>query len=206
MAMSVAKGLVELKLLDKKISKAINDGVYISYKNGSNLPKGYKSIEEIEAKIKSSNQSVIDLIKRRAEIKSAIVASNATTNVEVAGKTMTVAEAIEYKNSIDYDKHLLNTYKAQFASHIRTVENHNDIVSKRADDMVIAYLGNEAKNKKDEAETLRSNFIEQNKATLIDTLDIKAQIDELENKIAEFEAEVDLVLSTSNAITHLNID
>ena len=49
----------------------------------------------------------MDLISRRNKIKSAIIMSNAKTVVEVAGKQMTVAEAIDKKSSIEYEKELL---------------------------------------------------------------------------------------------------
>lgn len=205
MTLSVAGALVELKLLDKRIEKATSQGLYISYKQGKDVPKGYKDVEEITTKIRSSKQSVTDLIARRNKIKSAIVVSNATTTVNVAGITMTVAEAIERKNSIEYERNLLNVYKHQLANAIRQVDALNANVETRADTMVQTFLGSD-KSKASEAEQLRKSFVESHHATLVDPIDIKKVIDELEESIDTFEAEVDLVLSTSNAITMLDIE
>lgn len=203
MALTVAGGLVELKLLDKRILKA-TQGTFVSYRSGKDLPKGFKDIEEITDTIKSNFDSVSALIERRNTIKSAIVVSNAVTKVEIAGETMTVAEAIERKNSIAYEKQLLSVFKLQLSGVIRTVDQLNDDVNRRADNMVEAFLGGD-KSKASEAEKLRSDFLSTHSAAIIDTIDIKKQIEKLEERIDKFEADVDLVLSTSNAITELNI-
>ena len=203
MALTVAGGLVELKLLDKRILKA-TQGTFVSYRSGKDLPKGFKDIEEITDTIKANFDSVSALIERRNTIKSAIVVSNAVTKVEIAGETMTVAEAIERKNSIAYEKQLLNAYKFQLGNAIRTVDHLNEEVKKRADNMVEAFLGGD-KSKASEAEKLRNDYLESHSAAIIDTIDIKKQIEKLEERIDKFEADVDLVLSTSNAITELNI-
>ena len=204
MSLSVAGALVELKLLDKRIDKAITSGMFVSHREGNDLPNGYKTLDELETKIKSSEQSVLDLIERRNKIKSAIVVSNATTTVAVGGVNMTVAEAIERKSSIDYERELLMEYKRQLANNLRMVDGINKDVERRADAMVQTYLGND-KSKADEAETIRKNFIESKVATLVDVLDIKSKIEQLEESIDIFESEVDLVLSTSNAVTMLEL-
>ena len=56
--------------------------------------------EEFKKRTTSDFQSLNDLIKRRNQVKNAIVSSNAVTKVTVGGQTMTVAEAIEYKTII----------------------------------------------------------------------------------------------------------
>lgn len=204
MTLSVAGALVELKLLDKRITKALQTGMFVYYKQGEEILGGWKSLDEVTTKIKSSNQSVRDLIDRRNKIKSAIVVSNATTKVIVGEQEMTVAEAIERKTSIQYDKNVLVHYRSQLANTLRTIDAHNLDVEKRADLMVQQYLGND-KSKASEAQTLRDGFVNSKQAKLIDVIDIKTQIEKLENDIDAFESEVDLVLSTSNAITQLEI-
>ncbi|HYK73264.1 MAG TPA: hypothetical protein VEV44_09105, partial [Pseudoneobacillus sp.] len=103
MEITIAKGLVELKLLNNRINRVINDSVFAGFTVGKKVMTGFNDIEELEQRAKSDYQSVQDLIKRRNEIKSAIVVSNATTEVQIADKTLTVAEAIERKSSIEYD-------------------------------------------------------------------------------------------------------
>ena len=204
MTLSVAGALVELKLLDKRIQKAMQTGLFVYFKQGNEVLGGYKSEEEVSTKIKSSTQSVLDLIDRRNKIKAAIVVSNATTKVTVGDYEMTVAEAIERKTSIQYDKNLLSYYRTQLANTLRTIDNHNADLENRADLMVQQYLGND-KSKATEAQTIREGFVTSKQAKLIDAIDIKKQIEVLEDEIDTFESEVDLALSTSNAITQLEI-
>ena len=61
------------------------------------------------------------MIKRRNQIKSAIIASNAVTMVEVAGVRMTVAEAIDKKSSIGYEKELLARLSEQFTDAVSVI-------------------------------------------------------------------------------------
>lgn len=203
MTLTVAGGLVELKLLEKRIQKATNS-IFVLFQEGKNVLKGYKNKEELVDTIKANNQSVVDLIKRRNKVKSAIVLSNATTKVTVGNETMTVAEAIERKTSIQFDKELLASYKNQLSQTIRRVDMINADVNSRADEMVKTFLSGD-NSKIAEASILRDNMIESQGGNLVDPLNIKKLIEELEERIDTFEANVDLALSTSNAITQLDI-
>lgn len=205
MQISIAKGLVELKLLDKRINRTINDSVLAGFTVGKKVQTGFANTEEIEKRAKSDYQSIKDLIKRRNEIKSAIVVSNATTMVDVAGKSMTVAEAIERKSSIDYDKMLLNKLKQTFTSIVTHVDRVNDDVKNRLDKQLEILYGKEGKTKAVENEELTKAFKEDNEAKFIDPINLKDKIEKLQAEIEDFEAEVDLILSESNALTKITI-
>ena len=62
-----------------------------------------KTVQEFLDDAVSKLQSANDLINYRRALKSAVLQSNAVTKVTVADKEMTVAEAIEYKNSISLE-------------------------------------------------------------------------------------------------------
>ena len=96
---SIHRALAELKLLDKRITKTIDNLKVITYKKGNKLEYNITE-EEFKAVVEADMQSVKDLITRRKEIKEKIVKSNAETLVTIAGKEMTVAAAIERKESI----------------------------------------------------------------------------------------------------------
>ena len=100
---SITEALNELKLYDSKILKAITNAKLVGAAKKFSDKVGVFKKEDFEDRAKASYQSVTDLIANRNALKSAIVKSNAITEVTVNGKTMTVAEAIERKNSIDYD-------------------------------------------------------------------------------------------------------
>jgi hypothetical protein len=53
---------------------------------------------------------------------------------------------------------------------------------------------------------MRQEYIENNTFDLVDPIGVSGKIQELENEINEFEAEIDAVLSTSNAMTMISFD
>lgn len=205
MEITITRALAELKLLDKRIQRSINDSVLAGYTVGKKIMTGFNSVEEIEQRAKSDYQSIQDLIKRRNDIKAAIVVSNATTRVEIAGNTMTVAEAIERKSSIDYDKMLLNRLRSTYSSIVNQVDRVNEEVKNRLDRQLEVLYGKEGKSKAIENEELTKAFKEDNEAKMIDSLNLKNRIEKLTKDIEDFETEVDFVLSESNTITRIDV-
>lgn len=105
---SITEALNELKLYDSKITKAITNVTLCGATKKSSDKVGVVKKEDFEDRAKASYQSVTDLIANRNTLKSAVVKSNTVTEVTVTDKIMTVTEAIERKNSIEYDETLLN--------------------------------------------------------------------------------------------------
>ncbi|PKR82865.1 hypothetical protein [Heyndrickxia camelliae] len=206
MEMTITRALAELKLLDKRINRGINDSVLGGFTVGKKPMTGYTTVDDIESRVKSDFQSVNDLIKRRNQIKSAIVVSNATTIVEIASQKMTVAEAIERKSSIDYDKSLLNKLKNTYATLVNHVDRVNEEVKQRLDKHLETLFGKDGKVNAQANEDIVKSFKEQNEAKLIDPIGLKDKIDKLTKEIEAFEMEVDFILSESNTITRITIE
>lgn len=202
---SVAGALIELKLLEKRISRA-SSSTFLTLKRGKDLPAGYKEESELEKVISANYQSAKDLIKVRNAIKSAIVISNATTEVMVGTQKMTVAEAIERKASIHYEHTLLASLKNQYANVSNELTRYNNNVKGKADQMAEAFLGRDQEQSvKDDAKAYGDSYYQANEGKLIDPIGILKAITELEESIEEFEANVDLALTTSNAKTEFEI-
>ncbi|MFB8733012.1 hypothetical protein ACEQPO_01165 [Bacillus sp. SL00103] len=91
---------------------------------------GFNIKKKSKKKAKADDQSIQALIKRRNAIKSAIVVSNATTTIDVAGVNMTVAEAIERKTSIEYDIRYLRKLKKVYTELVDKAEQTNADVKK----------------------------------------------------------------------------
>ena len=119
---TVTEGLNKLKLYDSKIKKAIDNLKLIGAKKKSVDKVGVVNVEKFIADAKAAHQSIMDLIRNRNTLKAAIVKSNAITYLEIGDRKMTVAEAIERKNSIQYEKELLLAMKAQYGSATVTVK------------------------------------------------------------------------------------
>lgn len=202
---SITRGLAELKNLDNRIQKAIQEGQYIGFTTGKKVIPGFQTNEEFEEKIKANYQSVQDLIKRRNLIKSAIVQSNATTKVTIAGIEMTVAEAIERKTSIKYDQQLLEKMKQAYSFVINKYEVEDERVKERLDEHLQKTFGKDVKVTSDQYDSVAKPFLEQNAPKIIDPLKLKDEIDKLAKNISDFLTEVDFALSESNTLTQIEI-
>jgi hypothetical protein len=201
---SVTRGLAELKLLDSRITSSIQNAMFVGVVSGNRLNTSF-NLEAFEKNAKASYQSITDLINRRNTIKVAIITSNAVTNVSIGGVTMTVAEAIERKNSIGYEKQLYSKLRYDLANANSSMEKNNAVVESRLDKTLESLLGTASKDKTNEVKAISENFLKENSYSLINPLDAEDIIKELEARISQFESEVDFVLSESNARTLITI-
>ena len=207
--MTVHKALAELKLLDDRIKKAISGGIYCAANKHSNEKIGGVAIDEYKKQMQSGYDKAKDLINRRKAIKKAVVLSNATTKVSIAGVEYTVAEAIEMKNhGIEFDALLMLTMQKQYESSQKliNIENGKDLEA-RADQYVTAIYGQkEGRTNTDDIEKVKKDFLTANQYELVDPLSVLEKIGDLEQKINEFMAEVDSALSVSNALTEITVE
>ena len=205
---SITEALNELKLYDSKINKAIANAKLASAAKKSSDKVGVVTKEDFEERAKASYQSVTDLIANRNALKSAIVKSNAVTEVTINGKTMTVAEAIERKNSIDYDVTLLNEMKKQYVTATDTVNKENKKVDNKVDELLSTLIGKDSDKKisKEDQEAIEKPYREKNEYEFIDPISIYDKMLELESDIDGFNSEVDTKLVLSNATTFIEID
>lgn len=205
---SITEALNELKLYDSKITKAITNAKLAGAAKKSADKVGVVKKDEFTERAKASYQSVTDLIANRNALKSAIVKSNAVTEVTINEKTMTVAEAIERKNSIDYDESLLSEMKKQYASATDTVNKENKKVDNKVDELLSTLIGKDSDKKisKEDQEAIEKPYREKNEFEFIDPIGIYDKIVELESDIDGFKSEVDTKLVLSNATTFIEID
>ena len=205
---SITEALNELKLYDSKINKAIANAKLASAAKKSSDKVGVVKKDEFEERAKASYQSVTDLIANRNVLKSAIVKSNAVTEVTINGKTMTVAEAIERKNSIDYDVTLLNEMKKQYVTATDTVNKENKKVDNKVDELLSTLIGKDSDKKisREDQEAIERPYREKNEYEFIDPIGIYNKMLELEADIDGFNSEVDTRLVLSNATTFIEID
>jgi len=167
MKLTLTEALVKLKLYDKKIEKkyqTLSIGKIIDIQKGKNSKLLYSDLEmdNFKNEAKSYIDSIKQLIKNRAILKSKIVEANAKTKVIIANKEYSIAEAIERKNSIECDKELVRTLSDILENAKSKVLNHNQMVENEVDEMIKAQLENENKSQKNiskETETLREMLL-----------------------------------------------
>lgn len=204
----VTEALNELKTLDSRIARAISKADFVvASKKADKNAKPSVTKEDFCNEAKSSMQQIEDLIKRRETIKAAIIASNAVTEVEIAGQKMTVAKAIDTKDSINYYRTLLNTMQSQYSLALSKVEKVNKTVDENIDQMILAAYGKDGKDKisKDTYEAIADPYRTANEVELVDPLKIKDEIERTQSWIEEFDSTVDSKLQISNCMTYIEV-
>lgn len=199
---SITQALQEIKTLDKRIMRLNTETTFISCGTKNNRLKD-DPVHKVISRVQQRN----DLKKRRDAIKSAIVISNATTNVKVGSKVYTVAESIERKRSIELDKQLLNNMKIQRNQIKNTVEMQNQQAAQKLQRLLEQNFGKD--NTKTDPTSLKQTedvFWENNRCEYVDPLKLDNHIEQLENEIEEFEKNVDFVLSESNSMTRIQLN
>jgi hypothetical protein len=199
--LSITRALVELKTLESRINKTTSTVQWIATKTknkNSNLTE-----DEFKKTTISEYQSLNDLIKRRNQIKNAIVLSNSVTQVEIAGTRMTVSEAIHYKDIIQYKKNLLDILKKQKQQCVIEYESHKQKVQTKIDENIKIICGSNTKPEASVMQTVSDGIAKGDPIEMFDPLKLEQEIKDLETGIENFTANVDYVLSESNALTKI---
>ena len=203
---SVARALIEIKTLEKRIEKATENLTPLGLMLGQKPEASIQSRESFEKTAKAAYQQVQALLQRRRQLKNAVVLSNASTQVNIAGEKMTVAEAIERKRSIGLEKHFTATMWKQHTAKLEALEGHNQKIERQLFQLLQAtYAKPESEVSAEDYDKIAQPFKANNEASLIDPLKLKETLFQLEQQIEAFETEVDVALTESNARTEIEI-
>ncbi|GGI16303.1 hypothetical protein [Gottfriedia solisilvae] len=205
MKMTLTRALAELKMLDKRIEKTINESQYIAYEIGNKGIKGFQQKDEFITYAKGQYESVLKLIDNRKKIKAALVKANAVTVVEIAGESMTLAEAIERRNSINHEAVLLRVLSQQFSKVTNKVELENISVQERLDNLLESQFGKDGKTKNDDTKDLIDLYNTKHAAKIVDPIGLRNVIQKYQDKYDQFSTEVDFILSETNAKTEIEV-
>lgn len=202
--MTAHRALAELKLIDSKIEKQVEELSAVALVQKSKKIGNYLSVEDFSSKAQSKYDSITALIARKTRIKSALVKSNSNTKIKIGDKEMTVADAITSKETIGLKKSLVEKLKAEQRSAIAELNRVNEAVNKNAQILLQNALGtDQSKAETSVVDAIQKPYLEANLFSLVDPLKAEEKISSLETEIENFEANVDAVLSESNAITFI---
>lgn len=207
--MTIHKGLAELKILNNRIFNTITSSTFCVANRHSNEKINGENIDTYKKSIISEYDKSNDLIKRAIAIKRAITQSNAETKLGDEFGEYTVAEAIYMKNyGIELKETLLREMKNQYANACNIInQNNGKSLEENAEKYVIGLYGSkDTKTNTDDYERARKDYITAHTYELVDPIDIKKNIDELEEEILRFKAGIDAALSVSNATTDITIE
>lgn len=206
---TLTEALREIKTLDSRIQKASSETMIACTKVDGGVvvhPRTTMPKTEMGEYISSAYQSVNDLIEYRAKLKSALIEANSTITVTINNKEMTIASAIEQKNSIGLKENLLRNLSMQYTNAVRVVDQAEEAINAKFDSAVDNMLGGkESKSKDDDFSVIRTQFEKQLKLELINPIDIEGKIKSLQDDIQKFLDEVDVALSIANATNHIEV-
>ena len=184
--LTVHKALSELKILNDRIQREIDDIQFVLINKHSNQKINGAPVKEYMEQTKEKYQSVTTLINRRNAIKRAVTRSNAVTTVDINGTEYTVAEAIDMKAvGVNHLRQLLQRMEYQFKQAQNQAERENgDRLDNRADDyMRSLYQNTDLKNMTDELKKVRENFITAQTVEILDPVKVTDEITKLRDKI-----------------------
>lgn len=206
--MTLAKALVELKLLDKRITKRTEQLNPVAVKQNGKLLSSTMSTPDFEAEAKASWQSLRDLMKRRRKIKAALVVANASAKVTICGEEYTLAEAIENKNMMEKEKDIVRAtlWKvSEKKSVMDDIQEKNNAKLMKLLESMYGRSGKEHSLSTSDYDAVAVPFKKANEPEFVDPLNCEKMLNELKEKADSFLAEVDVSLSIANATTTIHV-
>ena len=207
--MTVQRALNELKIIDERLNKRLQEFTIIGTKKVSEtrVVETRESVVEFENRAKGALDSVDGLLKRKNALKHAIMQSNATTMIEVGGKTYSVMTAIDRKRTIESEKMVVRHMREALGFAEYKVNQDNDKMESYIQRQTNAMASGDLSSKKDDyIIAFEKSYREQNSWELVDPLKVPALIQQREQEISMFELEIDTALTVSNAITKIEIE
>lgn len=216
--MLITQALDERDLLVKKINDKIEKAGFVDTVK-VNEEKVYDkrvSREDFTAQAESAFQQIQDLIRRFQKIDSAIVASNAATVISTSQGDYTVAGAISlrsrmrgsgtYGEDADFEERLREKMKNEYEQRVSYSELKNRQLQATAENMRLSILGKDSKVKDDKPLEVVETYVKENTTELVDPLDVKKMLTDLEEKRMCLLTELDTQIKVSNATTFIEIE
>lgn len=203
--LTLTRALAELKLLDSKISKAIQELKSVSYSVNNIVPEFRVTSDEFKANYNSQMQSIQDLRNNKVILKNALMKANAETKVTIGGKEYTILEALNRKTDISTESLLVQTMKKQLSASIANVNSINNSIESNIENTIRSKSASSGNQSKDYIQTVRDSYKPQ-MPELVNADVVEKLIKDKEEEISEFIAEVDYALSEINAITKIKVD
>lgn len=215
--MTLTRALAEVNVLENRIRTSIDATLFVSTKRGLSkeqpTDRRFTTVDEVAQQIKSSVQSTNDLIARRAKIKAAIAEANVKTEVTIAGVTMNIAEALDYRKTIEFKSLMVAGARSQLQYAVSVIDRNQREMDAQVQATIQQVLGKDAGSDRNAVERTQEilksatdTIKDQNTISLIDPLAIGRYIENLSKEVSEALNEIDFCLSEINAKTEIEVD
>jgi hypothetical protein len=208
MKYTITRALAELTTLKDKHQKEVNKMNLIAVKQGAKIRKPNSSYNE-KSFIEQANQSyqsVLDIERRILSIKNQIDASNFTTKIKIGDTEMTVQEALNMKRLIELKQNRLYNLKIMKQRAQTDFDAGNEENRRRIEKMSQDQMSNGSSKAGDAEKEIVESVEKIYKMDFIDPINLSDEIEKLENEIAEFNNNIDYVLSESNSTTYIEVE
>lgn len=207
------RALDERDLLRKRIIDAIDKSTFITAKksNETKTKSGHSSTE-FSAEAKSSMSRIKDLISRYERLDEAILLANATEKVEVAGKEMTRATAINLRKSLlgtgstsntDFRGMLIRKLNNEKMSAELAVKTWDDTAASTRDTMLSNLSSSDKKEITSDALNSIDSYCKGLSGSIYDPSDAIKTLDTLEAEREELISNLESAIKISNATTYI---
>lgn len=213
--MLVTKALDERDLLKKRISDAISKAKLVSTKrpNDTKVSNGV-SVNDFETEAKAQLQRIMDLIDRYERLDSAILIANATEEIEVAGKKMTRASAINLRKSLvnrsirslsdtDFRGMLISRMTDNLCDAKEHIARTQSVADKQREVMTSNISSNEKKELTTDALQGIDTYCENLVSVLVDPVNVEDKLGELTAERDELISNLESAIKISNATTYV---
>lgn len=202
---TLTRALVELKLYDSKIQKAIQELKPVSYSINKIVVDYRQTADEFVKNYNAQMQSIQDLRNNKVILKNALMKANAETKLKIGEKEYTILEALNRKTDIQTEQYLINTLKQHLNAAVSKSNQIKDAVESNIEKTINSKSSSSGNQSKDYIQTVRESYKDQ-LPELVNADVVEKLVKEKEEEIAEFISEVDFALSEVNAITKISVD
>ena len=216
--MLVTQALDQRDLLLKKICDKIRKASFTETKkhNEEKVMERRVTQKEFEKEARSSYQQIIDLIHWYDKVDQAILRSNAETIIETSYGTMSIANALAlrsrlncsnaYDSDSNFEGNLMMKLQEELNEKIRVMEQKNKGLQNTAETMRLSILGKDTKTKDETPLKVVDVYVQENTTELIDPLNVRKKINELNERRETILNELDTKIKVSNATTFVEIN
>lgn len=110
-----------------------------------------------------------------------------------------------YEGDADFEGKLQDKLNSEYNERVRFCDLKNSQLQTTAESMRLSILGRDAKAKDDRPLDVVDAYVKENTTELVDPLDVKTKLEELEEKRNILLAELDTQIKVSNATTFIEI-
>lgn len=211
--MIVTQALDERDLLKKKIRDAIAkcDFVAVQKPGDDVIAQDKQKAADYEAEVKASFQSIRDMMDRYTRLDAAILLANATTKIEVAGKTMTRAAAINLRKMMkgqgladtDFTDAMIHKMTTDLDRARLKIARSQEVADRQREVMSNSLVSSDKKVLSEDNLKSITAYCDNLVLKLVDPIDIEKTIADMQEKWDNLSTNLESAIRISNATTYV---